>query len=495
MSSAARNILFWILAISFLITSPAIILYVSGYRYSFSRGIFVFTGSISVSSNPTNNIDIQVDGQPVSAQVSQINKSFHIEGLKPGMHQLQVSAPGFTTWNKTVPVRSGIATEFWNILLTRQNYSPENTTLPGKGLDFSSPDGIRFIVPLMKDNELSLLFFDRNSGEMRQVFSSFQFDYPTQPSENPILWSSKKDSLILIALVSRETGQQHFLIIDTDTSAVIDAKDIFRTESIRSVRWSPNASSIIALSGSMLSEGSFSDFASEPRIISDNVASYDILGNSIMILENGTGTITEIPTQNPEQKKQITTTAPEKLPLDQLTDFSVISYDRSRIVLINPEKGLAFAYNQGEESETIQQLPNGTRGVQFSDDGKKLLSWTDWEITVTFTRAWEVQPVRQENHQVDIGRFSSKLSFVQWEKDYEHILFLLDKTFFVTELDDRGERNTSLIFSAPSKPVRILSFGPKNQVFSLLPATNQNENSELSSIIFPEPTSFFGFGK
>ena len=96
MSPIRRRVFFWLLTLTFLATTPAIVLFLMGYRYSVARGVFVYTGSISIQANPDQNLDIRVDGKPVSAESNQINGSYHIEGIVPGKHSVSVSAPGFT---------------------------------------------------------------------------------------------------------------------------------------------------------------------------------------------------------------------------------------------------------------------------------------------------------------------------------------------------------------------------------------------------------------
>jgi len=498
MSPVIRSAFFWLLTAIFLITSPVFIFFLMGYRYSIERGVFVYTGSISVSSNPASGIDIRVDGEPVSAKANQMNRSFHIEGIKPGQHTLSVSAPGFTSWRKNISVHSGLSTEFWNVLLAREQYGRSNTPFPEGSLDFfSSPDGIDFLIPIENNGEFTLLLFSSDTGTSRQIFSSLQFTIDQSSPDIRPEWSTENESIILMPLLSRETGQPHAFLIDTDTMETTDLKDILpeeARETIRSIHWSPNEYALLALSGTKLFQIALAPpFAI--RTISDTAGAYNTLGSSAIVLEHGTGILSEIPLKNPDNRRQITTAAPEDSVGNSTASFSVIPYDKTRIVLLNAKNGDLFLYNKGESKEWFSRLPGEVRGTQFSDDGKKLLYWTDWEIFTVFTRKWEVQPMRKEGDRLDIGRFSEKISSVQWAKDYEHALFLVNHDIRVTELDDRGGRNTATVISLPAVPKRVSVFGNQNKIFSLFNENGDAARPTLSSITFPEPTSLFGFGR
>lgn len=176
-----------------------------------------------------------------------------------------------------------------------------------------------------------------------------------------------------------------------------------------------------------------------------------------------------------------------------LNRYAVISYDRTRIALLNRSTGDCFLWNSGETTESFSRLSSEARGLQFSDDGKKVLYWTDWEIFSFFTRKWEVQPARAEGDRVDVGRFSEPIRNVQWSKDYEHVLFSSGDTILMTELDGRGGRNLSAILHLPGEPEQMATFTSDNLLFSLYPAEDK-KSSSLSEITFPEPVGFFGIG-
>jgi hypothetical protein len=232
----ARAIFFWFLVLFCLITIASISLYSFGYRYNFDRGIFVYTGSISIKSNP-KSVNIEVDGKPIDTQVSAINDSYHLTSLNPGPHRVTVSAPGFHSWTKEAIVTSGISTEFWNVLLTRDTY-PEKTyaVSPSIQKTYPSPKSTLLAYVATDGTETTVHTLDTESGEDIQVFSTSDRTIDTLAHEN-IEWSPRADALIIPTL---QNGQKDYFIVYIETLATTNLRDIAGTTSLEAVRWNPN---------------------------------------------------------------------------------------------------------------------------------------------------------------------------------------------------------------------------------------------------------------
>lgn len=494
MSPIRRRIFFWSLAITFLITTPILILFLMGYRYSFERGIFIYTGSISIQANPTQNLDIQIDGKSVSADSNRLNNSYHVEGILPGKHAVTVSAPGFSTWSKEVTIRSGIATEFWNVLLARTAYPQETlASFEGGEAFFPLPQKNLIAVISERDRETTVVILNTITGDQQQIFSTTDFFLDKDTQRSALRWSPKDATFILLSLLSRETHEEHTFLIRTDIPATTDIKDIVGVPHPQEAKWSSNAAMIFFLSGTTLFTLPINTPLKETAL-SENIESFDTVGNTLITLQPKTGTLYRFPSGNPADKQQITTTPPEGFSPEYEASFSLIAYDETRIALLNHATGDLFFFNEGPTGEWYKSLSKDAKGAQFSDDGKKLLYWTDWEIFAFFTRKWEVQPVREANDRIDIGRFSSAIHDVQWTKDYEHAVFFSGKDIKTIELDDRGSRDTLTITNLPDAPFQLSSIGTKNELLFLFPNTASSATT-LASITFPEPISFFGFGQ
>ncbi len=488
----ARSIFFWVLVLLCLITINAISLYSFGYRYNFTRGIFVYTGSISIKTNP-QNVDIAVDGKPIDAQSSAINNSYHITSLNPGPHMIIVSAPGYHPWNKEAIVTSGISTEFWNVLLTRDTYQEKTYPVnPSIRKIYPSPKSNLLAYVAQDGSDVTVHTFDTKSGQDIQVFSAPDRTIDTLAHEN-IEWSPRADALI-IPTISADRQKDYFIVY-IDTLETVNLKDIAGTDALESVRWNPDTrDTLFYLSKRSLWLQSAKNIA-EKSLLSDHVAHYDLSGtDTVYILDDPNNLVWKFTVNNPTDRTQITTSPPDASP--ESANYSLVVYDQDRFFLIDYATESLYLFNNDPATSTsFEKISDQALGAQFSNDGKKLLYWTSWEVAVRFTRNWEVQPARTENQDMEIARFSQKLQHVQWTRDYEHALVSTSEAESIVELDHRDRASAELRLSSTSTlpPIQIVpDFGNSLLYFIRSEDAERPENHTLSSIIFPEPTILFG---
>lgn len=114
MKKGTRRVLFWLAVLVFAGASAVAVLFAQGYKYDFTRRVFVRTGGIAV----TTNVDatLTVNGHPASA-MSFLAHSTGVDRLLPGTYQVVVTKDNYSTWKKTAAVQEGLLTDFPHILL------------------------------------------------------------------------------------------------------------------------------------------------------------------------------------------------------------------------------------------------------------------------------------------------------------------------------------------------------------------------------------------
>lgn len=85
---------------SFLIISPLLILYSSGYRYDFTNGIIQETGAISIDILPKNAV-AYLNGAKLTTKIP-----IRLKNLTKGKYQIKLTAAGFYDWEKEVTVEN-----------------------------------------------------------------------------------------------------------------------------------------------------------------------------------------------------------------------------------------------------------------------------------------------------------------------------------------------------------------------------------------------------
>jgi dipeptidyl aminopeptidase/acylaminoacyl peptidase len=472
--------MFGALLVSFASITALVIFSTLGYRFNFKRGIFIYTGSITVKVTP-DTVNILVDGKAVPQKRQNIlNQSIHISGIDPGEHLLRVESPGYQSWEKKISIGSGISTEFWNVILPKDSFQPD-TLISGPFLHvLPSPDGKFLALFGESGTEATVTIFEKNSKKSEQIFSSKEFRLDKTSAENPE-WSPDGKSIVfpLSNGLTRE-----YLTVNRETLVTENISDRIGLPDTRLVRWNPKeTTSLLFLSGDSLHSLDVSGVTKEPVLIGDGIATYDLSKDAIIYLDRESGIIyqSDYGELNPDPITQ-----PALIPF---TDPTLVSYDKDRIALFE-KGGRGILFNQGELNAESSFFPlgEGIRSVQFSDDGKKLLFATDNEISVLFTRDWDVQPSRKEGNVFQIARLSKPVSSVQWTEDYEHILFATEGSLRMAELDHRDHRNIFTLDTALD-PLQILSDFRDNTIIII---DRHDGSTSLLSFVFPKPATFFG---
>lgn len=484
-----RSLLFFLFTGIFFITAFSVLFYAFGYRFSFDRGIFIYTGSITIKPNP-DTVSIKVDNELIpEKRLGLLNNSIHIGGLAPGEHFIEISAPGYRPWTKKTVVQSGFSTEFWNVLLSREDYAP-----------IAIPDTERAIkiFPALKEqllavakkngSEFSIDTLDTGTGESERVFSASDAVFSPEDPEN-IEWTPDSDKLIIPL---KKDGVRAYSIVDIETKEARSLEALAKRSSpLRAPRWDPTTRNFLFfMAGTTLYRIDTETPDALAIAIRENVASYDVSGRNLYYMESDNGTVYRIPTDEPGAEPTQITSSPLPADPDATHDYSLVVYDESRLAILDRSAGELFVFNRDVREKPFKALGGSVRGMQFSDDGKKLLFFSDNEISVYFIRVWEAQPAREADTVMQIARFASPLRSVQWTEDYEHVLFSLNGSVKMIELDSRDQRNLTDIASFPAPLAQILSRFEENKVYFV--RSDNPENNAVESISFPESSGLFG---
>lgn len=485
-----RRIIFFFFVVTFFITTGIILFHTFGYRFSFERGIFIYTGSISIKSTP-ETVDIRIDGEFIPQRsLGILNKSIHIAGLTPGEHFIEVSAPDHLTWSKKAVVQSGRSTEFWNVLLPKINPAPETITNTDHTIKLfrALEDGL-FAVVKKIDEEYIFDVLDTKTQQNGRIFATKEASFSSENPEN-IEWAPESHKLI-IPLFRKDNGMRIYTVVDRATDTTFDLNAFAGIEDpLRTPRWDPTTRNFLFfLSGTTLYRIDTEAPETPPTRVRENIATYDISGQNIYYLSNENGVVYRTPiaktSEEPAQVTQgVVSISPE-------ANYSLVIYDEDRLTLLDRTTGTLAVFNKKITGSPVHVLGTDIQGIQFSDDGKKLLFFTNNEISVYFYNDWEVQPVRTLDTTTQIARFSSPVKYVQWTEDYEHILFSLNGNVKIAELDNRDRRNFFDIASFPAPLLQVLTRFEENRLYFIRSDISEKDNVE--TILFPEAPVIFGF--
>jgi hypothetical protein len=139
--------------------------------------------------------------------------------------------------------------------------------------------------------------------------------------------------------------------------------------------------------------------------------------------------------QNNSFQEQINLT-----PLPNEQDYQIFDSSNEQIAVLSDNQKLYIFNYQTRNFELISQ---DVQGVQFSNDNKKLLYFTPYELWVYYLEGASEQPSKNAGDKELITRSSQKIGQAIWHNNAsQHIIFLVDQTIKITELDNRDQRNT-----------------------------------------------------
>lgn len=94
-----QAILIFCLAVFFLL-APAVVMYMSGYRYDWSRGLLRETGAINIDIEP-RTAAVAINGLKIKSKIP-----IRLNDRIPGKYKIEVTAPGYYDWQKEVEVKN-----------------------------------------------------------------------------------------------------------------------------------------------------------------------------------------------------------------------------------------------------------------------------------------------------------------------------------------------------------------------------------------------------
>lgn len=501
MENLKRTIFFWTLVILFLITAPTVVLRARGYRFDFSRGVFVHSGSISIKSNP-QNVDVNLNGEVIKSKtLSRINSSYNISGLIPKEYNITISATDFQTWNKKIEVHSGLSTEIWNGILVRNSY--EKISYDSSGIDkfFISPKNSYAVFSQKTESRLVTKILNIKNNTIENVFDLQDWDLANDSRKENIEWSPEENYLsvpvqrTIATLIPKnkqdapreEKIEYAYFILNPSTNESFNLNDFLGQSDIKNVRWDPREKGFLFFQKDQnLYRASLLD-KTYLTLIAESVAAYELSSSHIYYVQSPEQLIYKSGLDGKSDRGQITYSFPEPTPKET---SKFIVYDEKRIAFINSQ-GELFVYNAGDVGNYFKKLADSVEGMQFSNDGKKLLYWSRNEISVYFLRNWNVQPTRSENELQTITRYSDELKNVQWFRDYEHIIFSVGPRIKIIELDSRDHRNSMNLPTLENANPLVVYNNSLENLFFIDKGTDSA--SSLYSIVFPEKTGILGF--
>jgi len=203
MSLKTRRIIFILFIIIFIIITPLIISYASGYRFSFPRKIIQKTGLLVLDSRPPG-AKIYINDKLYQLFFNKYfsNKNNYtttpakIKGILPNEYNVRLELGGYWPWQKKIKI-SGGGSEYYDEIILFKKDLPSLVNKDDARQISVSPDK-KFSVAIKDNNEINfinLITGEKNNFTLNSISSPYSST--TQPANFTILWPASGQRVLI----------------------------------------------------------------------------------------------------------------------------------------------------------------------------------------------------------------------------------------------------------------------------------------------------------
>jgi hypothetical protein len=449
MNLTTRRIIFSIFFLLFLIISPLIILYASGYQIDWQHLFTPLgvqkTGMTIIHSEPPG-ADIFLNNKEVGRFsnnfLSQIlpsgNKVFktpaNIKDLPAGSYDLRVEINGYWPWQRRIEIFPGKITHVLDINLFKKN-SPELISPLKSQLIFLSPNNKKIFLPA--------------AGKL--------FDLKTQSLENTPPTSYASSTAVSWSDDSNRLAVGKTLLNLKNSNKNLDLSKIIGP-GIANLKWNGEMDKIYYQYKNSINVFDLANQSNQAIVTENNIFDYEVVNNNLYyVVQNGINSSLKFYSLN---DKKIT------------KQLNLPSSDGYR--LINPGAKLLNLYDQKYEtlylidtavsnSNPILETIDSVKKTQWVND-KELIWANDYEI-------WALDLDKNENKL--ITRWSLPISYIIKTKAINYILYTTEKNINVITWNIGDEIQVTELATFDSITSPVYDDGEKNLYF-----TAKNGNDE-----------------
>jgi len=454
MNINARRVLAIILISAFIIGAPLLILYTSGYRYSFKKQKVSTAGSLVLETEPRGAF----------VEIEELDDNFttpiRINNLQENTYNVKISKDGYFSWNKNLKVVSMLTTFAEDIILYKDeapNQILEETILNPQSL----PDQTGFTF--LEQNAFYNYF---NTYNFEQADYINYLRLAKSESIDKQLWSLDNNYLLIEIRDTKTDTLSHKVISRNSPENKIQLDKNFNNSPI-SIRWSNTQDNILYIkSQNTIFEGTINGPTFSLKELykfptSQKILDYIVHNENIYFLEdNNSFWLNKISTTSDKNEN-----LQNKIELNSST-FVIKDIVTDKIILKDLLKNETYFINLDLDNILIKK--KGLLGYEYNKKTNQLLTWNSSEISITNFNKYPF------TDQILI-RVSNGIRNAFWMDTANYIAYSLGEEIKIVELDDRDSK---IIWTTQAQNVRnIFTDTTKENIYY-----TDNENSKLWKI-------------
>jgi len=472
MNKQVRHAIFVFFIIAFITSVPLVIGYSMGYRYNFKKQEIQFVGALFIDTN-ISSAQVKLNGEPIEKSLP-----LKMVDLLPNSYDINITAAGYHSWQKTLPVHERQTTFAQEVYLLKDE-QPSLYTNENIEVFEPSPERTKLLYSRQTENWHEWWLHDMTRNEQdRLIYRTAAHDKTKSVPE--ISWSAQ-DRYILL------NDQTTPFILDTESQTPPLFINTFDKTAYTDLYWdNRNAQHMYGRTETGMNVISLENLKStEISTFADDTAP------QVTTIKNGfLYSITETNTGYQLMRSEIQNPKKSTYLLDlPSAAFQFVHFDERFLGLIHNKKEQSYILNIQGDVPTYTELPS--KHVQLDAAKNKFIYHNDFEV-------WTLQVENETWKKEFITRYSDTITEALLLPQAEYLAFSNHQHVYAAELDGRDRRNTHLLSDSITIEAMTLSadgyyiyllgtdnITNKRGIYSIHIAENQNFINELLTDLLP----------
>lgn len=426
------------LTILFITASYLIVFYALGWRLDWTTKRIIQPGAFYFKVLQSG-AQIYINDQ-FKKKTDFFFNSAYVDNIPSGRYKVSIKKEGFHDWEKSLEVDKREVTEVKNTVLIPNDPGFSNTDKDILDI-YASDDGKRIVLyeditassSTSNASSWALKLIETDTGIKSQIITEKDIlnkiskKYPGRKTKVADLKFST-DSRALLLKASIGNNYEYFVLEIDHLPPVITYLDSLPLKS-EVIGFNPqDYRRLLILKDNILNEIYFNgNRTTSPSI--QNIIAYYLSSNGIYFLDkSGVLSKSDFYFNRIDRLNEAT------LPMQNNAEIRIKANDTDVVIKENQDLYLL------SDKKSLDKMASSVRDFEFSPDQKKLLYFTDNDITVLFLKKEYGQPEKEKNEKASVAHFQDKIGDVYWYTSF-YLVFSVSGKIKVTEIDDRDKIN------------------------------------------------------
>ncbi len=413
MTPRHRLIILLIFVAIFVLITPALMMYLMGYRYNLPKRKIEQVGVLIADTLPKDTI-LRLN----NAQLAKTRPA-RLASLKPNYYLLLAEHEGYYGWQKNIEIKSRETTIFYDIALFKQS-SP--TILQSDNIEIFDLSPKEDYVAYFKENNLWI-----NNLETGTSAPFYQSAF-RMPPERKIKWSPDNK---LILLEEKKDGAERAVIIDSTKKENLINLGSFIGPRLTNLAWSDNSDRLYGTFDNKLYAVNIKSRSFEK--LAQDVDSFAVIGSTVFLTKK----TSKETTVYKYQLLNIFSDNLSRLASLPPAHYQILTQKNNFLALSNVEENLIYLADLSDSAQPLLRL-NGKYAI-WGNGAKNnyLYYYDDSELGIFDPNTKQTSLLL---------RYSNNIRRVLPVPQIPYFIIQTDKNIQIGELDDRDQRQIITAF-------------------------------------------------